>query len=250
MMVNKNYGVILLSAGYGKRLQPITLKRPKVLVNIKDKPILDHWLQTFNNLKKPPQEILINTHYLSNQVVSFLKKKQFDFKIKITYESKLKGSFGTVIHNNKWIMKFNKVIILYADILFTNKIDILIDKYIYSSSVNDAILLSDKRDNIKNCGQLKFNKSKILKYFAEKPKKKLSKYANSGLYIFDAEYLNNLINQFKKNNNYKYADIADALLPLLVEKAYVYVIKGKVVDIGTKIGLKNARKIKFTDRMV
>ena len=40
MMADKNYGVILLSAGYGKRLKPITLNKPKVLVKIKNKPIL------------------------------------------------------------------------------------------------------------------------------------------------------------------------------------------------------------------
>lgn len=249
-MVNINYGVILLSAGYGKRLKPITLKKPKVLVKIQKKPILEHWLHTFNNLDLPPKEVLINTHYLSDQIVSFLKKKKFNYKIKIAYEKNLKGSFGTIIHNKNWIGKFDKIFVIYADIIFTNKIDILIKKYVTSSKSKNAIMLSDKRYNLKNCGQLKFNKNKILNTFIEKPKKNISKYANSGLYLFDSKFLIQLIDNYKKNNNCKNVDIAESLLPLLVEKAYVYVIKGKVVDIGTKIGLEKARKIKFSKNMV
>ena len=180
-------------------------------------------------MNSPPKEILINTHYLSNQIV--FKKRRFKFKIKITFEKNLKGSFGTVIHNKSWISKFDKIVIIYADIIFTNKIDILIENYINSSESNDAIILSDKRKNIENCGQLKFDKNKILKNFVEKPKINISKYANSGLYLFNSKFLIKLINKYKLNNNYKHADIAECLLPLLVEKAHVYVIKGEVVDI-------------------
>ena len=56
-----------------EKLKPITLNKPKVLVKIKISQCLSGSI--FNNLNSPPKEILINTHYLSNQIVSFLKKK-------------------------------------------------------------------------------------------------------------------------------------------------------------------------------
>ena len=68
-MIHKSkikYGVFLLSAGYGSRLHPITVNIPKPLVKVKNIPILENWLNIFNNLNHPPHEILINTHHLKN----------------------------------------------------------------------------------------------------------------------------------------------------------------------------------------
>lgn len=249
-MVKKKYGVILLSAGYGKRLAPITLETPKVLVKIKNKPIIEYWLNFFHNLNEPPTEVLINTHYLSDKIKEYFKNKSYNFKIILSHEKVLKGSFGTIIHNKNWIKRFNKIIIIYADILFTNNLEVLINNFTKSKTVNDVIILSDIRKDVKNCGQLKFNKLGLLTIFKEKPKKIISKYANSGLYLFKSKYLIKTINEFKKKNNYKFADIAESLLPLLVEKAYVYVIKGSVVDIGTQSGLKTAQRIKFSKKLI
>lgn len=53
---------LLLSAGIGSRLKPITLKIPKCLVPVKNKPILSHWIDFLK--KNGVSEILVNTHYL------------------------------------------------------------------------------------------------------------------------------------------------------------------------------------------
>jgi mannose-1-phosphate guanylyltransferase len=57
---------ILLSAGLGKRLQPVTLTTPKCLVRINDKPMLQHWIEKLVPLGVT--EFLINTHYMSDEV--------------------------------------------------------------------------------------------------------------------------------------------------------------------------------------
>ena len=56
---------ILLSAGYGKRLRPATLEKPKCLIKINEKPILEIWLDKLSSLGC--EEVLINTHYLAEQ---------------------------------------------------------------------------------------------------------------------------------------------------------------------------------------
>ena len=73
MIIKKkiNYGIFLLSAGYGKRLRPLTLDMPKALIKINEKPILENWLDIFNNFMYPPSEILINTHYQADKIKQF-----------------------------------------------------------------------------------------------------------------------------------------------------------------------------------
>ena len=68
--MKKPIRALLLSAGLGTRLRPITLKIPKCLVEIKGKPILGDWLDKLENLGT--EKVLINTHYLSEQVDKFI----------------------------------------------------------------------------------------------------------------------------------------------------------------------------------
>ena len=71
---------ILLSAGIGKRLRPLTKKIPKCLVKIKKKKLIDIWL---NELiaKNKVEKVLVNTHYMSEKVTSHLKKNKYKKKI-------------------------------------------------------------------------------------------------------------------------------------------------------------------------
>ena len=62
----KEYKALLLSAGLGTRLRPITNEIPKCLVEINKKPILHMWLDKLQNIEI--NSVLINTHYLANKV--------------------------------------------------------------------------------------------------------------------------------------------------------------------------------------
>ena len=72
---------LILCAGYGKRLHPITLKTPKPLLKIKDISMLEQCINLIEKLGI--QKIFINTFYLKDQFVEFLKNKYFNLDIKI-----------------------------------------------------------------------------------------------------------------------------------------------------------------------
>ena len=61
---------ILLAAGYGTRLNPLTITTPKCLVLIKNKPLLSIWLDSL--LNTGINKFLINTHYLSSIFEDFV----------------------------------------------------------------------------------------------------------------------------------------------------------------------------------
>jgi len=91
---------IILSAGYGKRLNPITLLKPKPLLEVNKKTLLEN---TINILEKfGIEEIVINTHYLSNQIKTFINNKKFSSKIFVLKEhEKILDTGGGVLNAAK-----------------------------------------------------------------------------------------------------------------------------------------------------
>ena len=72
---------LILSAGYGKRLNPITLKTPKPLLKINEITLLENCINLINSLGI--SKIIINTFYLSEKIEEFIKDKKFNLDIKI-----------------------------------------------------------------------------------------------------------------------------------------------------------------------
>ena len=72
---------LILCAGFGKRLNPITLKTPKPLLKIKDVSMLECTISLIEKLGV--EKIFINTFYLKDQFHDFLNKKKFNLDIQI-----------------------------------------------------------------------------------------------------------------------------------------------------------------------
>ena len=72
---------LILGAGFGKRLNPITLNTPKPLLKIRNLTLLDNCINLIEtlNIKK----ILINTFYLKEQIHEFVKNHNYNLEIKV-----------------------------------------------------------------------------------------------------------------------------------------------------------------------
>ncbi len=70
---------LILSAGFGERLNPITLKTPKPLLKIKNQTLLDHCINLIKNLNV--KKILINSFYLKEQINQFVANYDYDIEI-------------------------------------------------------------------------------------------------------------------------------------------------------------------------
>ena len=94
---------VILGAGFGKRLSPITNKIPKPLVEIGNETILEKTIKLIKklNLKK----ILMNSHYKSDQLKKFIEKKNFDIDIELYEEIpeilNTGGGISNMIMSNK-----------------------------------------------------------------------------------------------------------------------------------------------------
>ena len=97
---------IILGAGFGKRMLPITKKIPKPLVKINGLTLLENSIKFLNSLGV--SDIIVNSHYLHKDMVNFIKKKKFNSKVHVVVErKKILDTGGGILNASK---KFRKQI--------------------------------------------------------------------------------------------------------------------------------------------
>ena len=82
--MNIKYGMIL-AAGLGKRMQPLTLKTPKPLLEINNYTLLERAINLL--ISHGVQEISINVHHLPEQIEKFIREKKFKVQVNISKET-------------------------------------------------------------------------------------------------------------------------------------------------------------------
>ena len=216
---------ILLAAGYGTRLKPITNSTPKCLVKIKNEPLLNIWLDKLT--KAGIENILINTHYLSKQVENYVDKSLFKKKIKLVKENKLLGTAGTLINN---IDFFNNEdgFLIHSDNYCLEDLNNLIEAHKKRPTNCLMTMLTYQTSNPSSCGIVKINEKGIVKNFYEKSIKNYGSLANGAVYILSSQIIKTIQNKFP------YAkDFTKDILQNFLGKIYTYETINFFTDIGT-----------------
>jgi MurNAc alpha-1-phosphate uridylyltransferase len=137
---------LILCAGFGKRLNPITLNTPKPLLKIKDVSMLERCINLIKKLGI--QKILINTFYLKDQFSEFLDNKNFNFDIKIIEDGEHILDTGGGIQNMIKDSNENDFLIFNPDTVWSNnyKDEILkMEEMYFSKKLENILLLTNKK---------------------------------------------------------------------------------------------------------
>ena len=137
--------LLILCAGFGKRMLNLTLDTPKPLLKYENKVMLGNTINFFRDIGF--ENIFINTHYLHDKIEVYINNNFNKFGINLIYEPIILGTGGAV----KNILKLNKtekICVVNSDIFWKkeNKFDVIQFLQDYKKVDNCKILLS-KRDN-------------------------------------------------------------------------------------------------------
>lgn len=236
---NKPITALLLSAGFGKRLRPITNAIPKCLVKINKKPIIEHWLIKLENIGC--KKVLVNTHYLYQMVEKYLSlRENSSMVIETVYEENLLGTAGTLINNEKFFNN-SRVIMIHADNITNFDIKSLLE---IDQTKNDGSIITMLTFNTKtpkSCGVVITDENMILKEFYEKSSNPPCNIANGAIYVFDYKFISQLKKYFPLAK-----DFSKDVIPNFLGKIRTFHTDKLFVDIGTKESLEFAR-YKFND---
>lgn len=221
---------IILAAGLGTRLKPITNEVPKCLVPIKNKPLLEIWFDKLIN--EGFTEILINTHYLSNEVENFVLNYQSKMSKKIgifiSYEKELLGTAGTV-WNNKSFFNNNNCVIINGDILTNFNIKKLFNFHLKKKYMMTLSYIVN--DNPIDCGIMELNNISEVTKFEEKPKLPFSNKVYSGIQVINYKIFEHFPFTEQKKEKYINLNFGD-IWPKLIGNMCAYKISEALIDIG------------------
>jgi len=136
---------LILCAGFGKRLNPLTLKTPKPLLKLNNLTMLEHCVNLI--IKLGIKNIILNTFHLENEIIKFVKKKKFPIKVKIISDGK------KILNTGGGILKMinsssdDNFLIFNPDTCWNDSYisDIKkMEQFYLSKSLNNILLLTEK----------------------------------------------------------------------------------------------------------
>ena len=136
---------LILCAGFGKRLNPLTLDTPKPLIKLNNIPVLETCINFIESLGV--NEIILNTFYLKDQIHNFINKKNFKSKIKIVEDGKIILDTGGGIKNMLDHTSEENVLIFNPDTIWKknySKEIIEMEKLYFSKKIKNILLLVKK----------------------------------------------------------------------------------------------------------
>ena len=194
---------LILCAGLGKRLNPLTLKTPKPLLELDNVTILERCINII--LKSGAKKIFLNTFHLGNQIFEFIKKKNFPIDIQIIEDGKEILDTGGGILNMIENSDENDFIIFNPDTLWHKEYIGEINKMtnFYFLNKLDNILLSANK-------QLSFDKN--LKGDFNLKNNLLKKNDNNDFIYIGCQILSRRLFEKYKVNRFSISEIWNELL--------------------------------------
>lgn len=171
---------LLLAAGLGTRLRPITNTIPKCLVEISGRPLLDYWIELLS--QGGISDILINLHYLPELVRAYLSTCAYPVNITAVLEDKLLCTGGTLLRNRTYFGQ-EPVMLIHADNLSLFDMHAFMEKF-YSRDKNiDITMMTFHTDVPETCGIVELDARGAVCAFHEKVKTPPGNLANAAVYI-------------------------------------------------------------------
>jgi UDP-N-acetylglucosamine diphosphorylase/glucosamine-1-phosphate N-acetyltransferase len=166
---------IILAAGKSTRTYPITLTRPKCLVKIGNKPIIQHNMEALAGIA---DEAIIVVGYMKEMVKAFLGKEFLGIKITYVEQGEQLGT-GHALLPAEPVIKGRFIVMMGDDIYYRKAIQSLLP--------HKNSLMVQKVKDPSRFGVWLTSKENLVTGFAEKPKERISDLANCGLYVLEPD---------------------------------------------------------------
>lgn len=216
---------MLLAAGLGTRLRPLTDTIPKCLVPIKGQPLLGIWLERLSQAGIGP--FLINTHYLAEQVEAFIEASPYRKQARLVNELELHGTAGTLIANLDFFQGEDGLLI-HADNYCLA--DFKVFQQAHANRPPDCLMtmMTFRTTDPSSCGIVELDERGVVVGFHEKVATPPGNLANGAVYILSAKLLDRL-----GTDLHTVADFSTEVLNRFVGYIYSYETSEVFLDVGT-----------------
>lgn len=223
---------LLLAAGLGTRLRPLTDTVPKCLIPVRGRPLLDYWLELL--VESGVERILVNSHYLPQQVRDFVARSPWKGSVVLVHEDNLLGTGGTVLRNRDYFGT-QPFIVAHADNLTRFDVGAFRRRHASRPSGVEITMMTFEADSPSSCGIVEEDARGVVTVFHEKVANPPGNIANAAVYIFETAVVN-----FMESLGKDVIDLSTEVLPNFLGRICTYRNTDYHRDIGTLESLQKA----------
>lgn len=224
---------LLLAAGKGTRLAPLTEVLPKCLVPVLGRPLLEYWLHITHGAGLPA---LVNVHSHASVVTTFLEGHPYAGLVQAVYEPDLLGTGGTLLKNRSFF-RGGPVLLVHADNLSLFSISSFLAAHKERPANCPLTMMTFDSDTPSSCGIVEIDERGIVVEFHEKVANPPGNRANAAVYILEPEILEHLQGLGKE-----FIDFSEDVIPAFLGRIYHFHNSEYHRDIGNMSAYLQAQR--------
>jgi len=242
--------VLILAAGYATRLYPLTLDKPKPLLPVAGKPMLEHIIDHLATVKDLGEMFIVTNQKFVSHFTTWSEKYRkektaFNFKIINDGSTSDNDKLGAIGDIHLVITKENvtgDLVVVAGDNLFDSSLAPFVEFARAGKTPVLAVYDVGDLEQIKKYNSITLDQDGIITFFEEKPKAPTSTLTGIALYYFPADVVEMIKTYIKEGNN---PDQPGRLIQWLYPRVPVrtWRVPGRWFDIGSKETLEEADRI-------
>jgi len=212
---------ILLAAGLGTRLRPLTETVPKCLVPVGREVLLDMWLRRLS--EAGVDRVLVNLHHLADAVRRHVAGSQWADLVEFVDEPVLLGTAGTLVAN-KSFLQCGDGLLVHADNYCTASLGAFVEAHRSRPAGCTMTMMTFETSQPRECGIVTTDARGVMVAFDEKPANPSGTTANAAVYVLSPEIYGPLDGV---------SDFSTEVVARSAGAVYTWPADGDLVDIGT-----------------
>lgn len=225
---------LLLAAGVGSRLRPLTDRLPKCLAPVRGVPLLGIWLRRL--VDAGVTDILVNAHHHAELVRDFIEASPWRENIVITHEAELLGTGGTVLANAEWCAG-SSFILAHADNLSLFDVRAFCSAHARRPVGCEITMMTFDTPTPHSCGIVELADDGTVLAFHEKVPDPPGRRANAAVYVFEPTLIP-LMASFGR----PFVDLSTEIIPRKLRQTTTFHNGWYHRDIGTLESLSAAQR--------
>ncbi|WP_026350090.1 nucleotidyltransferase family protein [Bordetella sp. FB-8] len=225
---------LLLCAGLGTRLRPLTDFLPKCLVPINGRPLLDFWIDRL--FSQGVDEVLINTHHHASLVANYLARSTWHGRVKLVHEECLLGTGGTLLENRAFF-DGQPILLAHADNLTRFDCRDFLSAHQRRPAGTALTMMLFRAAVPSSCGIVEIDSTCVVHAFHEKAPNPPGNLANAAVYLIEPEIIDYMASLGKE-----VVDFSTEVIPHYIGRISTYMNDIYHRDIGTIASWSEAQR--------
>lgn len=235
---------LILAAGYGTRLYPITKDTPKPMLDVGGRPMIDHVVEKVEAVDEVNELLVVTNDKFYDRFLEWEEATEFPWPVTVlndgsTEDGEKRGAIGDIQFTIDQVEPKDDLMVLAGDNLFDFSLTEMVETFDRVRDNVIGVLEFDDESKLSKYGIVKTDANDKVQQFREKPENPPSNLVAMGMYLFPAEKLSLIQDYLDDGGN---PDEPGWYITWLVENddVYAHSFHGNWFDIGDKDSLEQA----------